>query len=213
VNTEPPFEDPFDEVIARKLAQIAPPAELRSRLLAERPSGTKVPVPAVEAPGPSRWGWRGAALAAVLTVALVVFGLSSWERDAGGGNSLSAASSYFANFLESDFALGLKTADLPEIREWFVADQADGGFVVPGDLEALEPIGCRELSWDGNRGALICFRLTDGKVAHLIVFPNEAFGTSPGDERVVIRVDGWERSAWSEGGRTYLLFTPPGSPV
>ncbi len=208
LNTEPPFEDPVDEVIARKLAQITPPAELRERLLDERPGEMKVPVPVVEAPGPNRWMWRASALAAALILALVVFGLTSWEQYAGGDRSLSAASSYFANFLKSDFDLGLKTDNLPEIREWLAAGQADGEFAVPENVKGLEPIGCRELTWDGNQGALICFRLENGKLAHLIVFSSEAFGGDPLGDRLVERVDGWERAMWSEGGRTYLLFAP-----
>ncbi len=208
MNTKPPFEEPVDEVIARKLEQIHPPADLRARLLTERPSEMKVPVPVVEAPRPNRWAWRAGAVAAALTIALVVFGLSSWERDAKGDHSLAAANSYFENFLKSDFALGLKTNDLPEIREWLAAGRADGDFIVPGGLQESEPVGCRELTWNGNQGALICFRLADGGMAHLIVFPSEAFGDEPVADRVVSRGDGWERATWSEGGRTYLLFAP-----
>lgn len=208
MNTDPPFEDPFDEVIARKLAQIVPPAELRSRLLVERPEGTRAPVPVVEASGPARWTWGVAALAAAVVVVFTVVGLNSWERDTGGDYSLSSTSEYFGNFLKSDFSLEMKTGDLPEIQNWYAALHGGEKFLVPESLEKLGTLGCREIDWNGERGALICFRLEDGRLAHLIVLPSRAVENPPGTDPTVARIGAWERSAWSEGGVTYLLFAP-----
>ncbi len=191
-------------MIARKVADLGVPAGLRERCLAERPRA------AVRA----RRGWRSAVLplAAVLALGLMVFGLVTWSnRD--GADSLRVASEEFAEFFDSDFELELQTDDLAKIQDWSASHHVGQGVQIPAGFDGVTPFGCRTIEWGGEKGALVCFQLEDGRLAHLIVIPNGAFSDPPGSEREIARVGRWDRSAWSEDGMTYLVFTPDGADV
>lgn len=213
MKTHPPFEDPLDEVIARKLEQITAPDGLRERLLAVRPTKTPVPVPVVKvAPNRRRRSWGVTALAAVLVLGLLATGIYLGAGRGGAaneGDSLALASAEFAELLNSGFGLEMRSGDLAEIEQWYAARNAGSAVAVPAELRERLPVGCREIEWEGQRGALICFKLEDGRLAHLVVLPSGAFENPPGSEPVVARVAGWERSAWSADGMTYLVFAPP----
>ncbi|MGC1481525.1 MAG: hypothetical protein WA771_13570 [Chthoniobacterales bacterium] len=209
MNTEAPFEDPFDEVIAQKLAEITPPEGLRVRLLKQQSADAAVPI---EATAGAWWSRGGTAIAAAVALALVVAAIYLGDRSANdGGDSVAAAGADFAEFFESGLTLDLMTEDLPEVRAWYAARNDGVGFELPSALEGLPPVGCREIEWRGHLGALICFRLKDGQLAHMVVMPREAFTDPPESERRVSRVGDWEQEVWSEGGSTYLLYAPVGA--
>lgn len=188
----------MDEVIAGKLAAITPPNGLFERCLAEgrRAARQKLLSHAV------------LPLAALLAVGLLIYGLVTWGGGELEGNSLRAATADWAEFFDSDFRLEKVTADLGEIRAWYAAGNSGEPVSIPQSLEEAEPLGCREIEWGGESGSLICFKMKDGQIAHLIVISNGAFLDPPGAAPEVARVGDWTRSAWRQGGMTYLLFSP-----
>ncbi|MGH8046487.1 MAG: hypothetical protein ACREKL_04515, partial [Chthoniobacterales bacterium] len=105
--------DPFDktdDVIARKLAEIAPPADLRARLLAIEEQSE-----VVEAE-PAYWWTRGVtAVAATVVVGLVI--LSLWPQSQPTSQPIADAKSDMAKFLSNGFELALKTPDVNQVRQ------------------------------------------------------------------------------------------------
>ncbi|MDD5200516.1 MAG: hypothetical protein PHC88_12025 [Terrimicrobiaceae bacterium] len=194
--------DPFDETdaaLARKLAEITPPADLRARLLATRAQ------PGVREQ-PAAWWARGVtALAAALVLAFAV--LSLWPRSV---PSISAATADLSTFLSSDFALAMQTSDVGQVRSWLAQRNPDRRIDLPAALAGHRPLGCRELTWRGRRGSLACFSLADGRLAHLAMFPKAAFADAPGGTPKIAQAGKWTRAAWSKDGMTYLLFVPAG---
>jgi hypothetical protein len=195
--------EPFDEtdaVLARKLAEITPPADLRARLLALESK------PEVVAPAPTAWWARGiAALAACVAIALVA--LSLWPRS---GEPLGAATADISTFLSNGFELAMKTPDVNRVRGWLVAKNPGRTIDLPTALAQNPTLGCRELMWRNHRGSLACFSLGDGREAHLAMFPAGTFRDAPGATPKIAAAGKWTRAAWSKDGMTYLLFVPAG---
>lgn len=195
--------DPFDEtdaVLARKLAEITPPADLRTRLLAleSRP-------PVVEATAAPWWSQPITALAAAVTLALVV--LSLWPHS---GEPLSAATVDISTFLSNGFDLPMRTADVNRVRGWLVQNNPGQRIDLPTALARNPTIGCRELMWRNHRGSLACFSLGGGREAHLAMFPSDTFVNAPGSAPKIAHAGQWTRAAWTKDGMTYLLFVPAG---
>jgi hypothetical protein len=193
--------DKTDAVLARKLAEIAPPADLRARLLAIEPASD------VEETKPANWWARSVtAMAAAIALAFVLFSIWPQQR----GEPMSAATADISKMLSSGFPLDMKTHDSQQMREWLAANNPRHPVDLPSALAANKPIGCRELMWRGHRGSLACFSLGDGKEAHLAMFPEDTFSKSAGSEPKIASAGEWTRAAWSRDGMTYLLFVPAG---
>lgn len=192
MNKSHPDFDATDAALAARLRAIAPPSDLRRKLLAlspppRRTSRWAVPLPAF-------------ALAAVALLALV----SIRSENAG---SIAAARTHFAQFFNSDFSLDVTGQPLPALRVWLSARGLAPTARIPRGLAARVPEGCREITWGGQRGALICFETPHG-LAHLIMLPNAAFAdAAPAAPRAMTKVAGWNSAAWSDGTYTYLVFT------
>jgi hypothetical protein len=99
------------------------------------------------------------------------------------------------------------SGNLGRIQGW-LQEQHAGAEKVPSRLAALEPVGCRVLSFRGYKVTLICFRRDNGQLAHLFVvdraaFPNLQPGTAP-----TFKSEGdWMTATWMEHDRVYMLAT------
>jgi len=192
--------DKTDALLARKLAEIAPPGDLRARLLSLEQRAKVV--------GEARhanWWARGISAAAALIVAGFV-AFSIWPH----GEPMSAATAELSEFLSSRFSLEMKAENSDHVREWLAANNPEHPVDLPAALAANNPIGCRELMWRGHRGTLACFSLGNGKEAHLAMFPDDTFANPPGSTPKVASAGKWTRAAWSRNGMTYMLFVPAG---
>lgn len=182
-----------DAVIARKLAEIKPPADLRARLLA------------IEAPAEAREpGWWGVGISAAAAAIIAAFALlSMFGPDAG---SVDPATAYFARFLSGPFRLEMTASNLPEVNSWLQSQ--DRSMQVPRSFDDQTLIGCRKVSWRGHEGALVCFKMEGGGIAHLVMFPTDEM---PGPSEPQFAAAGeWDRAIWSSDGITCMLFAPHG---
>lgn len=199
--------DPFDEtdaVLARKLAEIAPPADLRARLLAlasEKPG-------VAEAKLHSGTWWVGGIIAAAAALVLSLFMLGQWAHR---GEPIGAATADLSSFLSHKFSLAMETSNVGKVREWLAANNPRHSINLPAALAGRPPVGCRELMWRDHRGSLACFSMGDGRLAHLAMFPTKTFSDAPGNAPVIAKAGEWTRAAWSRDGMTYLLFVPEGA--
>ncbi len=195
--------DETDAVLARKLTEIAPPADLRARLLAT----AKTPE-IVEAPTRSGNWLIGGIIAAAATLVLSLFLLGEWAHR---GEPIGAATADISRFLSGKFDLALQTSSVVKVREWLTANNPHHQIDLPAALAGRAPMGCRELMWRDHRGSLACFSMGGGKLAHLAMFPTKIFADAPGSAPVIAKAGGWTRAAWSRDGMTYLLFVPEGT--
>jgi hypothetical protein len=198
--------DETDAVLARKLAEITPPADLRARLLAsaQLPSERSE---VVEAPTRSGNWLIGGILAAAASLVLSLFLLGEWAHR---GESLSAATADLSKFLSGRFELTMETSNVNQVREWLAANNPKHPVSVPSALAKNEPMGCRKLMWRGHAGSLACFKMPSGREAHLAMFSSKAFSDAPGASPEIASAGAWTRAAWSRDGMTYLLFVPAG---
>ena len=77
---------------------------------------------------------------------------------------------------------------------------------VPPRLAALEPLGCRVLSFRGRKVALICFQRDKNRLAHLFVVDRAAMPKlKPGGKPVFVDAGEWTTAAWAENDRVYMI--------
>jgi len=195
--------DPFDktdEALARKLAEITPPAGLRARLLA-------LDAQVEEAPAVNWWARGIAAVAALLVVTLTILSILPSPTKP---ESLAAATNDMAAFLSAGFSLEMKTPDASKVQSWLAAKHPNHPVTLPKALAQHRTIGCRNLLWRGHVGSLACFSMKDGKEAHLAMFPEKTFADAPGSQPRIASAGAWTSAAWSKDGMTYILFVPAG---
>ena len=161
----------FDQILTERLQQIEPGEDLRSTIL----SGLRAT--------PSRRGfwpisWLAAA-AAVAIGALVLLG----RMLPGGSNS-----SVLGQFKSDAIAmlsvspapeLDLLSTDLQETRRYIDERHAPRISTLPAALQQVPTAGCRVFKWHGFPASLTCFEMPGGKLVHLVVIDEKAFGSQP----------------------------------
>jgi len=104
------------------------------------------------------------------------------------------------------FQLDHLTTDLRSIENWLLQNDVPVYGHLPDNLVALDPIGCKELTWKGRQVSLVCFHNGNGGIVHLFVM--EADGLDPEYYRNVTTVavsSGLETGGWVDGDKVYVL--------
>jgi hypothetical protein len=190
-------EQAFDRAIAGHLEGISPPLGLKTRILAQ---GSRS-APAISSW--SRWiiGFAGAAALLFLLVQIA----DMWRNRSSTAELVPQFASEMVSFIKVKPSLEMTSGNLGTIETWLQAQRA-APEQVPSRLATLEPVGCRILSFRGQKVTLICFRRADGRLAHYFVvdraaFPNLQSGTPP-----LFRREGdWMTATWLEGNHVYML--------
>ncbi|HEY1770623.1 MAG TPA: hypothetical protein VGG02_10265 [Chthoniobacterales bacterium] len=191
-------EQAFDRAIAAQIESVPAPFGLKTRILAE--GGAK------KAAGKARWIFGLAAFAALgfLSAELV----SLWRAPAPVGSAEYARE--MASFIQLAPPLPMESHDLGAIRNW-LSDKNAPAAKVPARLAALDPIGCRVLSFRGHEVTLICFRREGNRLAHLFVVNRAAMPKlKMGDKPVFDNENGWMTATWMEDDQIYMIATQGG---
>ena len=188
-------EQAFDRAIAAHLEAIPAPLGLKTRILANHAS------PA----GPWRWNLT-AALAAVAALLFLVAQLVSLYRASTPASArIPEYSREMASFIQLPPPLEMESHDLGEIKGWLGKKQATP-MDVPPRLAALQPVGCRVLSFRGEKVTLICFRRGGDRLAHLFVVDRAALPKmKPGGKPVFADANGWATASWAEKDHVYMI--------
>lgn len=103
--------------------------------------------------------------------------------------------------------LDLRSGELTRIREWLHDHRAPDDFLIPGKLNGKSSIGCRVLSWNGQKVSLVCLEVADNKVAHLFVMDRPALKNWPESSLPQIETtkSGIATAAWSDSKRVYVV--------
>jgi hypothetical protein len=189
-------ERAFDMAIARKLEAICPPPDLQAQLLAARKI---IPMP----------GWRQqfAWLAAAAAVIIVAFTLSYLRWMPRPTLALEDFKTYVADTATTLDHLDLNTSNLSEIRDWLKKSQAPSGFTVPSGFAQTQRVGCRVFDWHGRRVSLVCFALSDQKVAHMFIIERSVLQNVPANAPVRVHDvrEGIATAVWTDNANTYVV--------
>lgn len=163
-------EQAWDDAMAEKLAEIAPPPGLRAALLAGRPGRRDL------SPAPTT-GWRAVvfAMAATIVVALS-FGVARWKPAASGAT----LQDFAVNTVANGFFLQKRGSDVAALKAWLAEKQGPIPRRLPTEFAQLRALGCRTLSFKGRDVSLVCFE-RGGKEFHVFVARRDEVRDEPVD--------------------------------
>lgn len=145
-------------------------------------------------------GWTVAAI----TVLFVLF--SSFHGAFTPAASLADFRAEMVSFINVPPPLELESSRLPRIQSWLDSAGAPASVSVPPGLQALEPVGCRVLSFRGHKVTLICFRRGGARLVHLLVVDRADLSGLRRDGKTIFGREGeWMTAAWRNGSRCCLL--------
>lgn len=208
----------MDAAWSSALAGIEPPAGLREEIVAAMERSV-VPMPHRRF-RLTRW-MAPLAAAAGIVLALMISrpetneGRGSTVGTESVGNSLVPISltqveqSAISELESPEFTLDLKNPDhetlFRHIREHGAACPEG---CIPKGLRDIPGVGCRTIDVDGKRGAIVCFRLAEDDIVHMVVFRQRDVSCklpACGHPKLEQRGD-WAVAKWQEGGRVFLLL-------
>lgn len=151
-------EQAWDDAMAEKLAEIAPPPGLRAVLIAGH-AGRRASSPAPAA------GWRAVvfAVAATIVVALSL-GVARWHPASTGAT----LQDFAVNTVANGFFLQKRSSDVSALKAWLAEKRGPVPRQVPSEFANLRALGCRTLRFQGRDVSLVCFE-RDGREFHLFV--------------------------------------------
>ena len=191
------------------LASIQPPANLRDELLAamdRTAAGTIVPKPRI-----SVFRRFAVPLAAAAGIALAFFVTHKSEPShLAKAVPIEVVQAGFVRSFESpNFNLEQKQDNKQVLIRHLQERKLPCPGCLPPGLEKLQALGCRELEIDGKRGSLLCFKVGEKGVVHVVVFRNEDVSGDfpPMEKPEFVRVGGWSSARWENAGKVFLMMS------
>ncbi len=185
----------FDRGLRAAVGQVAPPAELRSRVLNER----KIIRPAVWYQ--RRLNGREMAAAAIILFALTVGGFWLLQKPV-----------TFADFQReiadqswgSSPHVALKSSNLGEVRKFLAAHNLSTNFAIPPTLAQSDVNGCSVMHWQGRQIPVLCFH-SHRQHLHLLIVDRDLFPDAPSQNPQAEHWEAWRTVSWSKEGHTFVL--------
>lgn len=182
----------FDSKIESTLAEIEPPAGLRSRLI----RAMELEHQTRRRFTPGHWMALAAALALLVGASALFLNrnTSDWKTEA-----LAIIAQVDAGKLPIDKS----SDDVAALRNWLVSEKSPTASALPQGMSILEALGCKIVRIEGKPASIICYALPGtGKEAHLAVLQaDSATASLP----VFESRDGWQMVTWNENGRRLML--------
>ncbi len=190
-------EQAFDRAVTAQLEGLPAPFGLKTRILARMN-------PATAAPGARRWSLVTALASVAALLFLCAQIVSLFRTTPAESGTMPDYVREMVSFVRLDPPLEMASHDLGAIRGWL--GQAALPTQVPPRLAALDPLGCRILSFRGYNVALICFQRTPGRLAHLFVVDRAALPKiEPGEKPIFTSSGEWMTACWVEGDKVYMI--------
>ena len=206
----PQPEDSTDAAWIGAFASIQPPAALREAVLAAMDRTAKQGI--VPASNISIFKRLAIPLAAAAGIALAFFITRPASPTAVVGSqdvSIDAVEAGFLRAYKSPFF----SLDQRGPHQVLVQHLRDHKLPTPDELprglEKLSGLGCRELVMDGKRGSLVCFKLKNGGVVHVVIFLRaDVSGELPPKGHPEFSQDGkWATARWENGDKVFLVMS------
>src|SRR3984957_18341111 len=188
----------FDLLIAGKLAEFQPPANLYTAILDGIAHRSPV----------RRFNFRPfLALAAVLVLSGAIL-LPSYMESVSRSKLIERYQRANLTMLNSAPApkLDLLTTSFSRTQEYLAEMKAPCIPFLPGSLLDLPTAGCKTLHWKGQEFSLTCFRLPSGELLHVFVIDDQAFHSiNVGDE--FKDMDGWHFKCQRRAGMLLMFVS------
>jgi hypothetical protein len=188
----------FDSLIAGKLAEFQPPANLYSAILDGIANRSPI----------RRFNFRPfLALAAVLVLSGAIL-LPMYMESASRSKLIERFQQANLTMLSSAPApkLDLITTSFSRTQEYLAEMKAPCIPFLPGSLLDLPTAGCKTLHWKGQEFSLTCFRLPSGELLHVFVIDDKAFRSiNVGDE--FRDMDGWHFKCQRRAGMLLMFVS------
>lgn len=203
----------FDEAVADRLGDFAPPADLEATILAGLKISDTIP-----------W-WQSSALrtlavaAAVMLIASVGYLVlhDSSPSNVGGGGQIVDATADFRRTMVSEIQqlkhFDEKSGESAHLVTWLNEQEAPtlADLDLPSTIGGANVAGCKLLEWNGQRASLLCFIAPDdnGEIHsfHLVMVDESALdGVAEGPARISTE-NGWSTAVWRQGSKVCLLAT------
>lgn len=195
-------EREFDRAIAAHLESVPAPFGLKTRILAGAAPRTS--------PKP---GWAAALAVAAALLFLLAQIVSPWRESAHNASLLADYEREMVSFIQLTPPLEKESSDLDEIKNWLAQNKVQQ-VSVPPRLAALDPVGCRILSFRGRKVTLICFKRAEKNLAHLFVVDRAVLPKlDPGGAPVYADEGKWTTVSWAEKDRAYMIAVQGGREV
>ncbi|MGL4399239.1 MAG: hypothetical protein ACRCXD_05190 [Luteolibacter sp.] len=205
----PQAEDATDAAWIGAMATIQPPVTLRDSVLAAMDRTATMGEP----PKVSvfrRWVIPLAAAAGIALAFLATRGPSPSQTVVARSVSIDVVKAGFIKTFESpDFAL----EHMKDDKQVLINHLRNRDLPCPGDLPPglrdVDGLGCRELLIDGKRGSLICFKMGENGLVHLVIFRRtDLSGEFPPMDRPLMAHSGkWSSARWEQGDKVFLLMS------
>jgi len=186
----------LDMATSDALCSISVPRDLRTNILA----GAKI----------SRrrlWPLRPVFIAMAATLMLLAGVAGFWMHQSALDPWQKDALAFIPNLANGQSRFDHEGTDVRALQQWLQAQHAPAANVMPAALEVLPALGCKTISSEGKLVSITCFRMSGGKLVHLIV--TDASGlkhTLPQQPRFV-RQNEWMTASWTQNGHALMLAT------
>lgn len=189
----------FDERVADAMDDIVPvPGDLHMKLLAM--SGMPLPVKKKVIPRAVMWLAAAAAF-------LLMFG-GWWWTSHMNGEWQSEALAHVKLVQHGLLPLQHRAKKLDDLMKLVASTDTAMPQSLPAGLMKLGTYGCRTVQIAGKPAMIVCFELSPGKEAHLVVMNHSDLASAPPMNSPVFSTqDGWTMAAWSSGTQSFMLAT------
>lgn len=104
------------------------------------------------------------------------------------------------------FQLDHLSKDVDSIDSWLKAEDAPTFEVLPAELLALKPIGCKQFKWKDQDVSLVCFHTENGKIVHMFILErNDALPDQYLGIDAIARSHELETGGWTTTDKVYVL--------
>jgi hypothetical protein len=190
----------FQANVARELAAIEPPADLKAKILAG--------VSAIEKPISQKAarGWRRRqilAIAAAIILLATLTGLLATHENPD-APTFANFRSRMTSFALRTYAMDVVTNNPAAVRDFLKTHGAPADFSLTPQLARLPVKGGGRLSWQNQPVAMMCFGLTNNQTAFMFVIDEHALNKQPPRFDVEAGKN-FSSVAWTKEGKLYLL--------
>jgi hypothetical protein len=203
----------MDEEFVGALAGVRAPEGLREQILA----AMTVESGGAKAAPKRAWNWlRSASIAAAVV-------LGAWLAFQVPGSGLSNGSALVAltpvamereavSQLKQHFALDREDPDHAALFAFLARNDLPVPKTLPPGLEGAPAVGCKIMKLYGHKASLVCFKMRESGVVHLVVMDLDEvtgdFGALEDAKKKCRRcpVSGWSSARWTDNENAYMLL-------
>jgi len=101
--------------------------------------------------------------------------------------------------------------NLDAVKKFLTATHSPSPQRLPGVIDQHATYGCKRIQVAGRPATIICFKLSGGKEAHLVVMDNSQLASAPPQMKPQFQSSkNWHMASWSDGNQCFLLITSAG---